>query len=678
MTDAASSPSPSGEVPPGARQTQFLNVISRDEAQQRFQDSLTFTPPGRETSPLSEAAGRVLFSDVVAGIDVPSFDRSNVDGFAVCSADTTAATEETPAFLTLNDEVLSSGVNPQSQVVLGTATTIATGGVLPRGADAVLMVEDTDVDDDGRLEVRRAVAPGENVAFAGTDVSRGETALRGGQILTSRELGVLAAIGCESVPVYRQPRVAILSTGDEIVAPGQPLPLGSVYDSNGAILASAVAECGGVPVPLGIVPDDETQLEQALRKALEHDVVVLSGGTSKGAGDLSYRLVSRLGEPGIVAHGVALKPGKPICLAVCDGTPVVILPGFPTSAVFTFHEFVAPVIRALAGLLPSRRETVGATLPMRINSQRGRTEYLLVSLFERDASDGIRDQGDRKTRSPAPETRNPNLVAFPMGKGSGSVTTFSRADGFITIDQQTEIVDAGSNVAVTLLDRQLKPADLTVITSHCIGLDLLLAHVRSRGFTLKVMPIGSTGALAAVKRGECDLAGIHLLDAETGEYNRPFLSEDVELVPGYGRMQCFVFRPDDERFVGRQADEAVRAALAADDCRIVNRNPGSGTRILVDRLLGEAACPAPPPGYGVQVRSHSAVCAAIKHARADWGVAIDVVANLYDLATIPLTREQFDFVVPKSRQHRPAVRAFVEVLDSPDVQAELSAAGFLL
>ena len=375
----------------------------------------------------------------------------------------------------------------------GTATTIATGGMLPRGADAVVMVEDTDVvdtDEGPRLEITRAVTAGQNLTFAGTDMARGETILRRGQHLSSREVGVLAAVGLAEAEVFRRPRVAIISTGNEIVPPGEPLPPGAVYDSNLAILSAAVTEQGGEPIPLGVVNDDEAELSRILEEALQYDAVILSGGTSKGAGDLSYRVVSRqVTDPGIVAHGVALKPGKPICLAVTAGKPVVILPGFPTSAIFTFHEFVAPVIRRLAGRAEAERETRRATLPLRINSDRGRTEYMLVSLVH--GEDG--------------------LAAYPMGKGSGSVTTFSSADGFLTIGQQTEILEAGTEVEVQLLGRSLEIADLVVIGSHCIGLDLLLGEMNERGFSTKSLFVGSTGGLTAAKRGECDLAGVHLL-----------------------------------------------------------------------------------------------------------------------------------------------------------------------
>lgn len=708
-----------------ARQTQFLEVITRDEAARRFHHHLTLKPLGSERVSLLAALRRVLAEDIVSAVDVPSFDRSNVDGFAIQAADTRGASEESLRLVRLNPEVLSPGVRPQQLVEQGTATTIATGGMLPRGADAVLMVEHSDVvstPDGPRLEIRRNIPPGENVTFAGTDMARGETVLRTGQQLTSRELGVLAAVGRDWVNVFLRPRVAILSTGDEIVTPGRPLPKGSVYDSNAAILGAAVEELGGEPVLLGVVPDDETHLESALRGALQFDAVVLSGGTSKGAGDLSYRIVARLGEPGVVAHGVALKPGKPICLAVVDGKPVVILPGFPTSAIFTFHEFVAPVLRVLGGRALQRRNTVQATLPMRVNSQRGRTEYLLVRLLEA-APGGVEGSGTERTSAGAPAAggqgcrqtsgedaeksdavqqehpppgattwtnASPSpLVAYPMGQGSGSVTTFSYADGFVTIDQHTEILPEGTEVEVALLDREIEPADLTVVTSHCVGLDRLLSRLVASGLRIKSMNVGSTGALAAARRGECDLAGIHLLDPDSGEYNRPFVEAargELVLAPGYGRMQCLVHRSGDVRFAGQTAEGALRAALEDPGCRMVNRNPGSGTRILLDRLLstvrqvaggGPESAPAQPPGYGVQVRSHNAVCAAVADGRADWGVAIEVVARLYDLSTIPLTEERFDFVIPRRRRARPPVQAFVNLLGDASVQADLRRLGFL-
>jgi putative molybdopterin biosynthesis protein len=635
------------------RQTQFLDVVTRDEATARFREHLRLAPLGDERVALTDALDRILAEDVLSDVDVPGFDRSNVDGFALHAGDTFGSMEETPRTVRLNDEVLAPGIAPATAVVPGRATPIATGGMLPRGADAVLMVEHSEqVDDDegAQLEIRRPVTPGENVSYAGTDIARGEIVLRAGQKLTSREIGVLAAVGRRDVAVYRRPRVAIFSTGNEIVAPGNALPPGAVYDSNAAIIGAAVEELGGEPVHLGVVPDDEAALAAALAQGLQFDAVVFSGGTSKGAGDVSYRVVHRLRDPGVVAHGVALKPGKPICLAVTDGKPVVILPGFPTSAIFTFHEFVAPVIRAFAGLSPERREQVEATLPMRINSERGRTEYLLVGLVQ--GPDG--------------------LSAYPMGKGSGSVTTFSGADGFITIDQHTEILDAGSTVPVQLLGQRLEPADLVIIGSHCVGLDFLIGKLMRQGIRTKALYVGSMGGLAAAKRGECDVAGVHLMNPATGEYNRPFLTDALSLVPGYGRMQGIVFRRADRRFDGRTRDEALAAALGDPDCVMVNRNAGSGTRVIIDALLGDRR----PAGYGTQTKSHNAVAAAVFQQRADWGVAIDTVAKQYGLGFIPLQQEQYDFIVPTARLARAPVRAFRALLEDPTTRAALDAMGF--
>jgi putative molybdopterin biosynthesis protein len=653
------------------KQDQFLDVIDRDEAERRFHAVLDLRPLEAEEVALSVALQRVLAQDVVAPLDVPSFDRSNVDGFAVRAEDTFEASEDRPRTLRLNDEVLDPAKQPTQPIVPGTATTIATGAVVPRGADAVVMIEHTDAQDQALL-ILRPVTPGANITFAGTDIGRGETVLRRGEVLTSRETGVLAALGLETVPVVRLPRVAIVSTGDELIRPGTAMRPGLVYDSNATILADAVCELGSMAFPLGIVPDDRAALEQALRGALLCDVVLLSGGTSKGAGDISYRVVAELGPPGIVAHGVALKPGKPLCLAAVQRpagrpVPVIILPGFPTSAIFTFHEFVAPVLRKLAGRGEEPGVTVPARLPFRVNSERGRTEYVLVGLVEASVS-GPEQQVQNSSETSVPA----RWTAYPMGKGSGSVTTFSRADGFVVIPRQREYLEAGEGVEVHLLGQGLQPADLVVIGSHCVGLDYLLGRLQEQGFRSKFLAVGSMGGLAAARRGECDLAGIHLLDPKTNVYNRPYLSPELELLPGYSRLQGIVFRQGDSRFEGRSVTDAIARALADPDCVLVNRNRGSGTRILIDRLLGNAR----PPGSLTEARSHNAVVAAVAQGRADWGVAIATVAREADLGFLPLQEERYDFVAPRVRLQRPALRCFCRLLDDPEIRHELAARGF--
>jgi putative molybdopterin biosynthesis protein len=260
-----------------------------------------------------------------------------------------------------------------------------------------------------------------------------------------------------------------------------------------------------------------------------------------------------------------------------------------------------------------------------------------------------------------------------MGKGSGSVTTFSRADGFVVIGRHEEIVEAGASVEVTLLGKEVRAADLVVIGSHCLGLDLLLEQMQARGWHTKALAVGSTAGLEAAKRGQCVVAGIHLLEAATNTYNQSFLSPELELIRGYGRMQGVVHRPDDERFAGRTAQDAIAAAIRDPTSVMVNRNAGSGTRILVDRLLAGAT----PPGYAVQPRNHSAVAAAVAQRRADWGVCIESAARQAGLGFLPLAVERYDFVVPRSRLARPAVQEFMALITDEATRGELAGVGLL-
>lgn len=633
----------------GFVQDQFLRILTREEAVRRFTEAVRPAPLGRETCLLAAAAGRVLAEDIRAAVDTPPFDRSVVDGFAVRAADLAIASQAAPVRLRLNAETITCGHDPALTVQAGTATPISTGGPMPRGADAMVMIEHTDPDGGDAILVGRAVTPGQNLAYAGSDIARGQVLLHAGTLITAREIGMLAAVGLAEIPVWRKPRIAVLSTGNELVEPGQPLGPAQIYDSNGPIIAAALEENGCEALRLGIVPDDEARLEAALREAYAAaDAVLLSGGTSKGAGDLTYRLVGRLGAPGIIAHGVALKPGKPLCLAVCDGKPVIVLPGFPTSAMFTFHDIVVPVLRAMAGLPPREEAQVQARVPARIASELGRTEFAMVALA---------DDGD-------------GLVAHPVGKGSGAVTAFSQADGFLTIEAEADSLPAGSSVPVTLFSPRIRIPDLVIIGSHCTGLDALVGALTRHGVSARILALGSLGGLAAIKRGEADLAPIHLMDEASGVYNRPFLTPELDLIPGWRRLQGFVYRKGDPRFAGRSLDEAVAAALADPDCLMVNRNPGAGTRTLIDGLLKGAR----PPGYWNQPRSHNAAAASVAQGRADWGVAIAPVAAALDLAFIPLADEHYDFAVARSPRNPAAIEAFrVALAESGDA---LRALGF--
>src|SRR5581483_11463575 len=476
-----------------------------------------------------------------------------------------------------------------------------------------------------------------------------ETLLRRSTQIGSREIGMLAACGLAKIEVVRRPRVGILSTGDELVSPGRSLPPAGVYDSNGAILAAAISECGGEAVSFGTCADDEAALDRAIGQALGAcDLVVVSGGTSKGAGDLSHRVVSRLGQPGILVHGVALKPGKPLCLAVIDRTPLVVLPGFPTSAIFTFHAFVAPVIRARAGMPPETAQSLEAELAVPIASELGRKEFVLVALV--------------------PGENGP--VAFPLAKGSGAVTAFSQADGFIEIDALVGGVEAGTPARVTTIGKARFP-DLVVMGSHCVGLDAVIGSLAERGLAARTVAIGSLGGVAAARRGECDIAPVHLLDPVSGKYNEHLAGNGLSLVRGWQRMQGIVHRRRDPRFAGRTAQESLQAALADPHCLMINRNAGAGTRALIDSLLTGAR----PPGYANQPKSHNAVAAAVAQGRADWGIAIESVARLYDLEFLPLTPEYYDFLVVDRRRDRTGLQAFLEALENDAVRQKLQTLG---
>ena len=647
-----------------AEQHQFLDVIDRDEAERRWRAAFEISPNGcgNESVPLAEALGRVLAEDLISQVDVPFFDRSNLDGFAVRAVDTYGAEEERPVRLRLLNEIIATAIVPKSEVGAGEAVTIATGGMMPRGADAIVMVEHTEVDKEEVL-VFKPVTPGRGLTFAGTDIPQGETVYRRGDVLTSRETGVLAAIGVSQVSVQRRPRVGIVSTGDEIIEPSAEMKPGLVFDSNAQVLSDAIRELGGEPVRLGIVADDHDRLRHLIHEALEKcDLLLMSGGTSKGAGDISYQVVREFQDPGIVAHGVALKPGKPICLAASKGKPIVILPGFPTSAIFTFHEFVAAVILEMAGRPRQKPTTISARMATQVNSEIGRTEYLLVGLVRSV------DREDEPQRA----SDGGILAAYPMGKGSGSVTTFARADGFVTIDRHQEIVDEGCMVNVTLLGRDLVVADLVVIGSHCIGLDYLLGELQRSGVRTKFLAVGSTAGLRAVERGECDVAGIHLLDAKTGLYNEPFVSDPLQLIRGYDRQQGIVFRKDDERFANKTIELVLDEVVLDANCAMVNRNQRSGTRILIDEVLGHRR----PHGYAVQSRSHNAVAASVAQGRSDWGIAIEVAAKQLGLGFLPVRDEQYDFVMRPAANASQALELFRSLLSRPDVVARLQEFGF--
>ncbi|MDW8039852.1 MAG: molybdopterin-binding protein [Nitrososphaerota archaeon] len=411
----------------------FRRLLTLEEAKQAIQKYFEAKPLGVEETPLLEAFNRVLAEDVVAEMDIPSFNRSTVDGYAVKAEDTFGAAENKPAKLKLCGTV-NVGEKPKITVKRGTAAEIMTGAPMPEGADAVVMFEDTERKN-GEVYVYTAVTKDENVMKAGADIKRGETIARQGQFLTSREIGAIAAVGRAKVKVYKIPKVAIFSTGAEITEPGKPLAPGKIYDINAYSLSAAIQESGGKPVYLGVFPDDPVELEKALKTALASaDMVVTSGGVSVGPRDVMPTTLSQLGKPGVIVCGIATKPGKPTTVAVISGKPVFALPGHPTSALLIFHLLVRPIIERAAGKKPTENTTIKALTSVRMFPARGRKTFVTVKLK--------RDSG--------------RWVAEPVPTGlSGAITTILRADGFVEIPENQQFVDEGEEVTVYLLRKAL-------------------------------------------------------------------------------------------------------------------------------------------------------------------------------------------------------------------------------
>lgn len=637
-------------------QKEFHDVVSIEEAKKRLASNLS-SRPKKESVPLHRAVGRVLAEDVVAPIDVPPFDRAAMDGYALLASDTFYSEEEKPSVLKLVGYVLA-GERKKIDIKAGECAGIATGAPVPKGANAVVMVEYTHKDKD-KVKIYRPVAPGENIMAAGSDIMRGELILRTGTRLSPRETGVLAALGKTNVPVYKKPKVALISTGDEIVEPGKTLDYGKIYDVNARAIGDAVAENGGEADFLGIVEDKPEPLLRRLKEALkgDYDIILTSGGTSAGIGDLSYRVFDELGKPGVVVHGIAIKPGKPTIIAFARGKLIVGLPGYPTSAMIVFDVFVAPILRELAGLSKKTLRKIKAKAAMRLYSGKGRYEYMLVNL--------VKGHGD-------------DYGAYPLLTGSGAITTLAEADGFIEIHANTEMVAEGSSLEVTLLSDTIKPADLVVIGSHCIGVDLILSLAsNTTPLQAKVINVGSSGGLAAVRRGESDISGTHLIDEATGEYNLPFLkkhmvADKAYLVRGYDREQGFL--------IARGNPKGIKGIwdLLRSDVSFINRNPGSGTRVLLDLELAKLAKKkrnlnliGKINGYEIEAKSHSAVAAAVAFEKADIGLAIKTVAAHYGLEFIPLREEKYDFAIPKGKIDKPAVKRFLEVLRSEEFSRTL-------
>jgi len=625
---------------------QFRDLISPEE----FQSLIDRFSVSRRTEriDLNRARGRVNASDVFASNDVPPFSRSLMDGYAVLASDTYGADEENPVYLNPAGS-LNIGTPSSMEVVSGTALEIATGAEVPEGANAVVMVEDTDIVDE-KLEVRTSVAPSENILNAGSDISMGDLIVRKNTTITPMEIAKMSACGDTDVEVYRGPRVGIISTGPELVPPGEEIGPSQIYDINSSLLESGIEEAGGVPELLGIVNDDEEKLREVLEIGRKkYDLLVTSGSTSAGPHDMIYDVLGDRGE--ILAHGVKIKPGKPTVLGIIGDVPVFGLPGNPSSAYVIFMNFVSPFIKKLAGQSKAESRTVPARLTETTRSESGRLEQKFVGLV----------------------TRGDETKAYPINKTSGAVTLLAHADGFVEIPEGVTYLSQNEAVEVNLLSEDRVAPKLLIIGSNCKGLHRLLNHL---DFHLRYLSRGSTGGVNAIEAGVADLAGIHIWTPDG--YNVPFLEDrgiqDVILLRGYSREQGLIIKNGNPKNINSIMDVIEK------DVNIVNRTGGSGTRIMFDHLLEQVAgelgigfseVRKQISGYHVELSTHSAVAAAVKGCKADVGVGIRTVAGDNDLDFLKLQDERFDLLCRKDCLEGIYGKKFKELLGSDEFASEL-------
>lgn len=597
----------------------YLHDVPLDEAIADWHAALgaagLLAPLGQETISLADALGRVTAAPVWARISSPHYHAAAMDGYAVRSEETRGATETSPRLLRLGEQALP----------------VDTGDPLPVGMNAVVMIEETQpVSHDGAdfIEILAASAPWTYVRPMGEDVVASELVIPANHRLRPQDLGVIAGSGHGEVTVYRRPRVAILPTGTELVTIGSELKPGDIIEYNSLMLGAQAEEAGCVVTRLPIVRDDYAAIRDAVAAALEsHDLVAVNAGSSAGSEDYTSAVVQELGE--LRVHGIAIRPGHPVVLGVARGKALVGIPGYPVSAAMTFDLLVKPLLYRWQGLDAPDTQTVEATLTRKVLSPMGEDHFLRVTLGK---------VGER-------------IVATPLAGGAGVLMSLVKADGVVQIPRFSEGHDAGERVRVELM-RPLSAIDSTIVAigSHDLTLDLLADRLRQATprRTLSSAHVGSLSGLLALQRGEAHLAGSHLLDEESGEYNTGYLRRLLTphgvrvVVLGFVNRQQGLILPK-----GNPKGIATLDDLLREDVAFVNRQRGAGTRVLLDYALKQRGMnPRQITGYDRQEFTHLAVAAAVKSGAADCGLGILAAARALELDFIPLFDERYDLVIP--------------------------------
>ena len=596
----------------------YLDCLPRQQAQELWRQALIHSGylsslPSEEIS-VQDALGRVTARAIYAAQSVPHYNGAAMDGIAVRSSDTFGASETVPRQLAL----LPFG----SSLTAGSCVIVDTGDLLPSGADAVIMIEDVHITADS-AEIMAAAAPWQHVRIIGEDIVLNEIVVTEGQVIGAAHIGALIASGVDTVPVVTRPKVTIIPTGSELVATRSELKPGLILDVNSHMLAAAVTSWGGIVRCHRIVKDDFGQLAAAVAASLvDSDLVIINAGTSAGTEDFTANVLAELGE--VLVHGVAIKPGKPVVLALCQEKPVIGLPGYPVSAMLTAELFVRPVLYARQNLSCEQERAIEAASTRQLFSQIGVEEFIRVSVGQ----------------------VNGKAVAAPLGRGAGLISSLTKAQGMLSIPAAQDGLAAGTKTTVKLFGQMAAGKNLLAVGSHDLALDIMGIHLKRRGnLSLTCANVGSMGGIMAMNSGECHMAGIHLLDAVTGEYNVAYVRKYLKNIPWKlvhlaRREQGIIVAPGNPGQIMNVGD------LLGKDVLFVNRQRGAGTRMLLDyqlhlqKLNGKQI-----RGYDKEVATHMAVAATVAAGAADAGMGIRAAAVALGLDFIPVGFEQYDIIV---------------------------------
>ena len=623
----------------------YLAMKSVEEAQDLFLSRFADMKTGVEEIPAEESLGRVTAEPIFARISTPTYHSAAMDGVAVRAEETYGTTERNPKTLTVGED----------------AVWINTGQAIPKGLNAVIMVEKLHQMDEAHLEIRAPAYPWQHVRKVGEDIVATQLLLPQNHRIRAYDVGAMVSAGIFALKVWQRPKAVIIPTGSELIHhkevkdPSQ-IKKDHIIEYNSLILAGLVRECQGVPVIYDIVPDREEAIREVLERAVDSDahLVMINAGSSAGSKDYTVHIIETLGE--VLVHGVAMMPGKPTILGTVKGKPVIGNPGYPVSSTLSFQQFVRPVLYSLQGFKPPKVKTMMVQPSRDIPSKLGIEEFLRVNIGK---------VGEK-------------TVATPLPRAAGSITTLTRAEGILRVPAFSEGVTQDEAIEAELLVEEEEIQNtVVVIGSHDITIDILADEIRRRGQNIRISSgnVGSLGGLMALRKGTCHMAGSHLLDTKTGEYNLSYIERYLKGV----KVGVFhLVRRDQGLILAQGNPKGIKGIddLTRDDMTFVNRQAGSGTRVLFDYKLGLAGIePASIKGYDHEEFTHMAVAVDVLSGAADCGMGIFAAAKALNLDFIPMEQEQYDVIIPSSVLDMPAIQLVLETIRSEDFRKRVTALG---